>query len=281
MSSQRTNQGPADGVRGILKLAKSRARGMSVGSTRTEIPIRSRFIRDIEATEGATAETPMRRLVAAGSRDGITLRLYLALIWRCSASPFRTDVSAQQWGELLALEEPINTYSRRVSKAIKRLENENLISVKREKGRTSLITLLDESGDGSEYTRPHYGRNPKNRWVKIPVDLWQNDRFYDLGTPGLAMMLALLAEAHRDGSAVWWSPRRFKQRIGLTESTRSRGVKQLVEAGFVTVVREKVPGVRGKFSNEAVRNTYLLHLDGAPRRRKGGFRNKGIGNAVR
>ncbi|MFZ2272204.1 hypothetical protein [Corynebacterium variabile] len=223
----------------------------------------------------------MRRLVAAGSRDGITLRLYLALIWRCSASPFRTDVSAQQWGELLALEEPINTYSRRVSKAIKRLENENLISVKREKGRTSLITLLDESGDGSEYTRPHYGRNPKNRWVKIPVDLWQNDRFYDLGTPGLAMMLALLAEAHRDGSAVWWSPRRFKQRIGLTESTRSRGVKQLVEAGFVTVVREKVPGVRGKFSNEAVRNTYLLHLDGAPRRRKGGFRNKGIGNAVR
>lgn len=245
-----------------LSTAKAHAKEMSTGSRRTAIPVRSRFIRDVDAEVGQTANTPMKKLVSFGDRDGITLRLYLALLWRCSSPPYSTDIPARQWAELLALDPPVTTYSRRITSAIRRLEEANLISVQREKGRSSLITLLDESGDGTEYFPERNGTDPRNRWVQIPIEMWQNDKFYGLGTPGLAMMLALLADAHPNGEPMWWSVTRFAQRIGLTASTRARGVKELKEAGFLTVSKMKVSNAPGRFAKESVRNTYQLHLDG-------------------
>lgn len=255
-------------MEGVLKTAKERARQMSAGSRRVDIPVRARFIRDVDAKTGGTANTPMKRLVAAGSRDGITLRLYLALLWRCSAPPYNTEIPARLWAELLALEPPMETYSRRISSAVKRLEDAGLIAVERVKGQPSVITLLDESGDGTPYSPPRGGRAPLDRWVKVPIGLWQNDDFYGLGTPGLAMLLAVLAERNAADEAMWWSVKRFQQRIGLTPSTRARGLKQLREARLLTVGREKLASNPGRFSKDPVRHTYLLHLDGLPPPRK-------------
>lgn len=262
MVAQRTDPSKPRSWAEIITIAKDRAAQMSTGSRRVDIPVRSRFIRDVNAGSGETADTPMRQLVKSGSRDGITLRLYLALLWRCSSPPYNTVIPAQKWAELLALEPPVETYSRRVTSAIKRLEAANLISVERSKGKTSVITLLDEAGDGTPYRPPRNGNTPNNRWVKVPISLWQTEQFYELGTPGLAMMLAILAEGHDDGSPVWWSVQRFQQRIGITPSTRARGVKQLSEAGLVTVGREKIASVPGRFAKDAVRHTYKLHLGG-------------------
>lgn len=260
--SQTTNSNlpdPTDAE--ILAKAKERALEMQEGSRRVAIPVRARFIRDITTKSGETADTPMKRLVRYGDRDGITIRLYLALLWRCSAPPFNTEISAVQWAELLGLAPPIGTYSRRVAKAIKRLEDQNLIFVERSRGKTSVITLLDESGSGEAYQPPREsGRS--NRWVKIPVKIWQEDAFHDLTTPGLAMMLAILAEREKERTPMWWSQNRFQQTIGLTPSTRARGVAQLKKAGFLKVIKEKVPNAPKRFSREAVRSTYLLSLDG-------------------
>lgn len=251
----------------VLAVAKERAKQMSSGSRRVDIPVRSRFIRDVRAEKGKAADTPLKKLVKSGGRDGITLRLYLALLWRSSAPPYVTQFPARQWAELLGLEPPVETYARRVASAIKRLEDANLISVDRKKGKTSVITLLDESGDGTLYMPPRGGKDPYDRWVKIPIGLWQMDRFYTLGTPGLAMMLAILAESHDDRRPVWWSMSRFEQRIGLTASTRARGVRELEQAGFVQVGRQKVASAPGRFSNEAVRSTYVLNLDGSNKKK--------------
>lgn len=259
--AQRTTPSSQPTRQQILATAMSRAEEMSSGSRRESVPIRSRFIRDVDAGSGGTADTPMRRLVTAGGREGITLRLYLALLWRCSAAPYETTIPAQQWAELLALEPPVETYSRRVASAITRLEAANLISVKRERGKTSVITLLDESGDGSPYEPPSGGKTAESRWVKVPISLWQTEQFHGLGTPGLAMMLAILAESNDDGRPVWWSVSRFEKRIGITPSTRARGVKELSESGLLTVGRRKVSDVPGRFSREAVRHTYKLHLE--------------------
>lgn len=245
----------------ILQTAKLHALDMSNGSRRTGIPVRTRFIRDVGASAGEVADTPMRRLVTSGSRDGVTLRLYLALLWRCSAPPFSTDAPTRRWAELLALPAPTSTYTRRISSALKRLEKEKLITVDRVKGRTSVITLLDESGDGNPYQPSLGSKSPWEHWVRVPISLWQDDSFYSLGTPGLAMLLAILAERNDPDEPMWWSESRFKQRIGLTPSTRARGIKELNEAQLVTVQRKKMTPVPGRFARDASRHTYLLHLD--------------------
>ena len=147
------------------------------------------------------------------------------------------------------------------SEAIKRLETENLITVDRVPGRASVITLLDESGDGSPYKPPRDGSDPRNRWIKIPIAIWKKDNFFDLSTPGLAMMLAILAERNKPEEFMWWSTSRFQSRIGLTESTRARGMKELKNAGFLTVRKQRVPNNKKTFSRSAVRSTYLLHLE--------------------
>lgn len=245
----------------VLQTAKRQASEMSTGSRRVGIPVRTRFIRDVNADPGQVADTPMNRLVAAGSRDGVTLRLYLALLWRCSSPPFDTDVPTRRWAELLALPPPVSTYTRRISSALKRLEEENLITVDRTKGRTSVVTLLDESGDGTSYELPRSSRSPLDHWIRVPISLWQNDAFYKLKTPGLAMLLAILAERNESDEPMWWSVSRFEHRIGLTPSTRARGIKQLSEAQLLTVQRKKLSNVPGRFARDPSRHTYLLHLD--------------------
>ncbi|AHW65717.1 Hypothetical protein CGLY_16720 (plasmid) [Corynebacterium glyciniphilum AJ 3170] len=233
------------------------------------------------AGTGEHAETPLKRLVTSGGRDGITLRLYLALLWKCSASPYDVEIPARLWAELLGLEPPVETYSRRVNGAVKRLEDANLISVDRRRGKPSVVTLLDESGDGSPYRPPRGSKDPLDRWVRVPIELWQGDSFYQLGTPGLAMLLAILAERNKPNEPMWWSISQFQRRIGLAPTTRARGVKQLREAGLLTAERKRLPSVPGSFANDPVRQTYLLHLGevATRRRRKRAVDGKGKGSA--
>lgn len=243
----------------VVEVAKAHARSMSNNSRREEIPIRSRFIRDVGSENGGVANTALKRVVETGGRDGIALRLYLALVWRASAEPYTSDIAASKWGELLALDLPETTYARRVNRAIGCLEAANLIKVDRCRGKTSVITLLDESGNGRKYVRPRTGKTPETRWIKIPVRLWQEDAFYDLKTPGLAMLLAILAEKQSD-DPVWWSVNKFQERIGISQSTRSRGVKELKTAGWVHVQRKPVTNQKGTFAKDHYRNTYDLRL---------------------
>lgn len=245
----------------LLELAKQRARDMSRGSRRKDIPVRSRFIRALDTPDGGTADTPLTRLVRAGDSDGLTLRLYLALLWRCSAEPYSTEIQARLWAELLTLPGPLLSQKRRVSEALKRLAREKLIVLESRPGRAPIIGLLDESGDGTLYAPPRGSKDPAKRWVKVPTALWQNDAFHQLTTPGLAMLLAILAEAATPTSEVWWSVDRFQRRIGLTPATRARGTKQLVDGGFLHVHRTSLgSSTQARFAPEHSRNVYTLTL---------------------
>ena len=244
-----------------LETARQRAAAMQKGSRRTDIPLRTRFIRDLDASSGETADTPLKRLVRAGDSDGLTLRLYLALLWRCSAPPYETEIPARMWAELLALPEPMQPQQRRIAHALRRLEDQKLITVTRTKpGKAPTITLLDEAGDGTEYAPPRGSKDPHDRWVKVPVSLWQNERFHTLTTPGLAMLLAILADRSSEAAPLWWTVEVFTRRIGLTPSTRSRGTKELHAAGLLKLGRERVSRT-DRFAPEQVRNTYTLTLE--------------------
>ena len=153
-------------------------------------------------------------------------------------------------------------YRRRVYEAFQRLENEKLIKVKRQPGAVSTVVLLDEGGKGVAYKAPRQARRAADAWIKVPSGLWQKEEFYDLKTPGLAMLLAILADTSPKTGYAWWSPAHFERRIGLSQSTRSRGVGELRDAGLLEIRRKRLEPGEGNFSNDKFRNTYRLTLDG-------------------
>lgn len=227
---------------------------------RDAIPIRSRFVRELGNPIGKVANTPLKNLVRRGDRDGITVRLYLGLLWISTAPPYDSTVSAERWAHLLALDLKTN-YRRRVYEAFQRLEDQKLIKVKRQPGAVSTILLLDEGGKGVAYKAPRQARRAADAWIKVPSGLWQMEEFYDLKTPGLAMLLAILADTSPKTGYAWWSPAHFERRIGLSQSTRSRGVGELRDAGLLEIRRKRLEPGEGNFSNDKFRNTYRLTLD--------------------
>lgn len=254
----------------LLEASKTLARALDQDSgRRTAIPIRKSFVR---AAKDAENPPPLAELVKRGGRGGgVIVKLYLALIWRCSGGDFDTDISARTWARLLALEDPNFKGARRVSKAIKILEDCKLISVSPRRGEPSVITLLDESGDDSPYTLPSTAyaskKLPSDIYFKVATSLWTEGFIQRMSAPALTMLLILLAEqsgeanaGETDGKDVWWSTERFPQQYSVSPAMRSRGTKDLREMHLLYVKRASVapPGNKRTFARERVRNVYRL-----------------------
>ncbi|SDL40522.1 hypothetical protein [Arthrobacter sp. ok362] len=254
----------------LLEVSKSLAKALDEDSgRRNAIPIRKSFVR---AAKGAADSPPLAELVRRGGRGGgVIVKLYLALVWRCSGGAFDTDISARTWARLLALEDPNFKGARRVSKAIKILEDCKLISVLPRRGEPSVITLRDESGDDSPYTLPSTAysseRLPRDIYFKVPATLWTEGFIQRMSAPAVTMLLILLAEqsgdanaGDTDGKDVWWSTERFPQQYSVSPSMRSRGTKDLREMHLLYVERASVapPGNKRTFARERVRNVYRL-----------------------
>lgn len=200
----------------------------------------------------------MATLVGMRGRGGeVPLKLLTALIWRSAASPFSTAISARKWAELLALPDPAHLGARRVTDALKTLEEQNLVAVEKRRGEASVVTLLDESGSGLAYTLP---RGSGDRYFHLPADLWLTGKIQRLSAPAIGMLMAVLVDQDsRDpGKPVWWSTRVFPGRFGISASSRSRGTRELIEAGLLSTKRVPIPTTahRDSFSEERVRNLY-------------------------
>lgn len=254
----------------LLEASKSLAKRLDEDSGRRKaIPIRKSFVR---AERGADNPPPLAELVKRGGRGGgVIVKLYLALVWRCSGGDFDTDISARVWASLLGLEDPNFKGARRIAKAIKILEDCKLISVLPRRGEPSVITLLDESGDDIPYALPStaYAAKKLRRdiYFKVPTTLWTEGFIQRMSAPALTMLLILLAEqsgdaspGETDGKEVWWSTERFPQQYFVSPSMRSRGTKDLRELNLLYVERASVapPGNKRTFARERVRNVYRL-----------------------
>jgi hypothetical protein len=222
--------------------------------TRRSVPVRPSFARDLRETKAA----PMGKLIAMGGRGAeVPLKLYLALIWRSSKKPFTTEYSVRKWAELLALPDPSKNGARRVADALKTLSDHNLISLQHRRGESSVVTLLREDGSGKPYTVPR-GSNG-DHYFQIPAQMWISGQLQKLSAPGLAMLMAVLAEQNRDkpDEPVWWSTTRFPGRYGISSATRARGTSELVEAGLIEVKRKSLPPTPDRgFAVDRVRQTY-------------------------
>lgn len=236
---------------------------------RSNIPIRRSFIRK---NLGGNP-VPLIEIVSRGGRGGaVALKLYVVLIWRCSAKPFNTSISPRQWAALLGLPDANHKGARRVSNALNLLEELKLIRLKRIRGESSLITLLDESGDGSKYSSPPEASREESKqrdlYFKVPVTLWTNENAYaQRMSAGALVMLFLLLDSGSgvpttlaEGTEQWWSVEIFQKWYSVSGPMRTRGTKELREMGLLYVRKEVVPSFKGQgsFSKERVRNVYRL-----------------------
>lgn len=248
------------------RIALSRKHAAEIHETsgrRVSAPIRSAFVRDLT---GGQQPTCLSRLVGMRGRGGeVPLKLLIALIWRSASPPFDTRISARKWAELLGLSDAAHLGARRVTDGFQTLAGLNLIDIEKRRGEASIITLLEESGTGAEYTLPK-GRG--DLYFHIPAQLWLTGKIQLLSAPAIGMLMAVLAELDpKDPQRhVWWSTKVFPQRIGLSPSSRSRGTKELIEAGLLEVKRVPIPTTanRTSFSEERVRTLYIPTGDALP-----------------
>lgn len=239
---------------------------------REEIPVRNSFVRSADADQPA----PLARLVSTRGRGGaVPVLLYLALIWRCSASPFKTDLQARKWAALLGLDDPDVRGARRVTNALDVLEREHLVTLERRRGESTIITILTESGDGSAYQLPSTSTAraksktvaERHRYFKIPPKLWTTGDIQSMSAGALAMLLILLCERNIDGRPTWWSTERFPQLFSISPSMRAKGTRELEDLGLLLVTKQSVPDGRDPnriFTRDRVRNLYRLTGDARP-----------------
>lgn len=238
---------------------------------RAEIPVRNLFVRNDEAE----VVPPLARLVSTGGGRGgeVPVKLYLALIWRSSSEPYETDHLARQWAELLDLKEPATLGARRITNALKTLEEARLVELTPRRGDTTIVTLLHESGNGRPYTLPSTAHTrattdaerAQHRYFKIPIKLWTEGHIQAMSASAVAMLLVFLEERNVDGRRTWWSTELFPQRFNLSPTVRSKGTAELEERGLLGVQKELVgDDPRQSFTRHRVRSTYMLRGDARP-----------------
>ena len=235
----------------------------SSAGRRVHPPVRKSF-----ACAADTESAPVAQLVGIGGRGGaVALKLYLALLWRCSAEPFDTDISARRWAALLSLPDPNGRGARRITDALRTLSDLQLVKLTPRRGESSIIQLLREDGSGhayslpsTAYTKASKGNKQTHIYFKVPTTLWTQGHLQMMSAPALAMLLALLAEGGGDGREVWWSTELFPERYSIAPATRSKGTTELKQRGLLSVRRRlvaKSPG-QGAFARQGVRNIYQL-----------------------
>lgn len=267
-ASNRIDLVPAEVVPYIPSMVLAKQIGGS--GRRVDIPIRKSFVR----ASNPGVETPLAKIVSRGGGGGaVALKLYIAIIWRCSGREFETDIAARLWAGLLGLDDPNVKGARRIAKALKLLSELNLIKLTPRRGESSIVQLLDESGNGNPYQLPSTAyvkmEQERDRYLKVPSVLWtQSAQMQRMSASALTMLLILLCEgsgetAHKlstEGKPVWMSVERFTERYPISPAMRSRGTKDLISMALLHVHRAPVGTMANKksFASEQVRNIYTL-----------------------
>lgn len=235
---------------------------------RQAIPITKAFL--CRATDNDPLPPMAQMLKKSGRGGGLPLLLYIALTWRSVAKPFNTHKPAEAWARLLALPDPQGRGANRIRRALHVLEDVRLIRRESKgKGVSPVITLLNPDGSGSAYVLPwQQYRDSKVPYFKVPASLWTQGIIQQLKSPGLVMLLILLAESSDRRNGYIFPGDVFAQRYAVSASTRTRGTKILLSTSvrgrfmnLLTTERESVRSPENsKFDMIRSRKRYRLHL---------------------
>lgn len=207
-------------------------------------PVRRGFI---ERAEGA--QSPLSLLLSGtnasrggGGRGGrLRVALVLTLLWQLAKSPHTTIRPARYWADLLQLDDPERAGSRAIRSTLLEIERRGFIRTEdRGPGKVPEIILCDETLRGIDYKLPFLqaieeGNAGATSYFRVPESFWSTGLCAKLSGAGIAMYLIAMSRAGwGNAPSFWLSPSRFGEEYGLGDSTRKKGLKELVEHGVVT-----------------------------------------------
>lgn len=259
---------------GVSVAALDKADEIQAGAgRRVSAPVRKWFVRSLDG------QAPMLSKLYSGEGGGgrsgsVCIKVLLSLIWKTSKPPFETVMTSPALAELLDLPDPSGKGSRRVRDALKALAAVNLVRLSPRPGTSPLIRLMNETGNGQEYTLPSTAyalsqrvksdkeavTNP-NLYFQLPAEMWTEGFLQVLKGPGLVMLLILLAE-EANKRPVWFSGPEFRDRYRISPSTRTKGTKELVDLGILTVASVPLPPTPLGSTFEQKRRRYNYRLAG-------------------
>lgn len=212
-----------------------------LGSRRGQgAPVRRAFV--LRADGGGPS--PLALLLSSssnggGGRGGRTrLVLLLSLLWTSVAPPYDTRRTARWWASLLGVPGDAHNAARLIRDTFADLERRGFIRVDRTVREEPVTFLLDERGTRKPYTRPdpHQASEGSEAadstgYFRIPDLFWTDGYCVDLSAPAIAMYLISL---YGDQTAsFWFAEAAFRDRYGLSDSTRKKGLRELVEVGIL------------------------------------------------
>lgn len=207
-------------------------------------PIRRDFIEKPE--EGSS---PLSQLLSGakaakggGGRGGrLRVALLLTLIWQLARSPHTTIRPARYWADLLELEDPDKAGARAIRSTLLELERRGFIRTEdRGPGKVPEIILMNESLSKTDYKLPYLqaieeGKDGDTSYFRVPESFWASGLSAKLSGAGLAMYLIAMSRAGWGNEPSFWiSPAQFRSQYGLGESSRKKGLRELVDLGVVT-----------------------------------------------
>jgi hypothetical protein len=237
---------------------------------RDHAPVRVAFIGSNDSVRAEGEVPPLAKILRGGRGGEVRLKLELSFLWFAVNPPHDLAYPARVWALLLDLDDAEGRGTRRIRQATTALAEAKLIEVLGRSGQPNRITLLDEGGKGVAYRLPGDAYNKargtgeewRHRYIQIPDTLWTNGWLATLSGAALAMLLVLFGElGQKDATKtdIWFSPSRAQKIYGLSEDTRSKGLRELRAAGLISARKRAVS--RDVLDFRRLRNTYRLELD--------------------
>lgn len=181
------------------------------------------------------------------------LKLELTFLLFAAKPPHDLAYPARAWATLLDLDDPTGRGARRINEVIAWLQENDFITVERLAGQPNTIRLLSEVGTGDPYEPPGAAysrlRDKKSahtglhRYIQLPDTLWTNGWIQMLSGAAVAMSLVLytqLGNKNPSNADLWFSPGQADLKYGLSEDTRTKGLRELRAAGLITARRRPV-----------------------------------------
>lgn len=226
-----------------------------------DCPVRTVFLR--RNSEQDAVPPMMAMLGSGGGRGGdVRLKLYLSLLWASPGGDHDTDFVATDWAQLLGLPSFSTKGKRRVYEALIWLAARGFITKRERLGRSSVVTVLDESGSGGPYAKPseQASKGGAPTYRRLQPTWWTNAWIAALSGRALAFWLVLMDETNNAAKtdAVWLSESQTSKKFAISPYLRQHAMRELKHFDLITARRQFT---REPFGVTSSRTSISVHVD--------------------